>query len=174
MIYLTSQLAWGFRNEFQTLGGVPLVRGDVVMLLSPNSIVWPVIMYGCIAAGIVVSPANPACTAYELLYQFENSRSKAFVVHPRSIPTVLRVFKLQNICNVEARRRIIIDDLSTQLVVPRGFVKLSELMNKGRMEQEEPFDDAKLVNETALLYYSSGTTGKPKGVEVCSVLFFEI
>jgi acyl-CoA synthetase (AMP-forming)/AMP-acid ligase II len=140
------------------------------MLLSPNSIAWPVILYGCIAAGIKCSPANPAYTAYELLYQYENSGSKTIIVHPQSISVVLKIFELQKLSDVDARRRMIVADLWTQIDVPNGFVKLSELMDKGIMEREEPFY-GQLANETALMCYSSGTTGRPKGVEVAILAF---
>lgn len=91
---LTRKLAWGLREEFHTLGGVTLSRGDTILLLSPNSIAWPIVLYGAVAAGIKVSPANPGYTAGELLYQYEDSGAKTVVAHPASVPIVLEMFKL--------------------------------------------------------------------------------
>ena len=41
---------------------------------------------------------------------------------------------------------------------------MHDLLGKGKLVQEEKFPGEQ-ANETILLCYSSGTTGKPKGVE---------
>jgi len=46
-----------------------------------------------------------------------------------------------------------------------GLVKVSDLLTLGSLTREENFDGEKAY-ETSYLCYSSGTTGKPKGVEV--------
>lgn len=46
-----------------------------------------------------------------------------------------------------------------------GLVKVSDLLTLGSLTREENFDGEK-AHETSYLCYSSGTTGKPKGVEV--------
>lgn len=50
---------------------------------------------------------------------------------------------------------------------------LSDFIGKGKLEDEEKFDGEK-AHETAYLCYSSGTTGKPKGVEVCPILIYSL
>ena len=66
-------LGHGLRAEYAKMGGVPLGRGDVVMILSPNTVTFPVAMMGAIAAGICVSLASPAYTPRELQYQWTDS-----------------------------------------------------------------------------------------------------
>ena len=46
-----------------------------------------------------------------------------------------------------------------------GLVKMEDLLRHGKLEREERFDGVDAERETAFLCYSSGTTGKPKGVE---------
>ena len=47
---------------------------------------------------------------------------------------------------------------------PSDFVCMSDLLGKGTSEEEKFTGEQ--VNDTVILCYSSGTTGKPKGVEV--------
>ena len=75
------------------------------------------------------------------------------------------MFKQSGLDTAEARSRIIIANWGSQDKAPGGFLQLDDLLGKGRLEKEENFDGP-LSNETTLLCYSSGTTGKPKGVEV--------
>ena len=60
---------------------------------------------------------------------------------------------------------MIVMDYGLEEQAHKGFMKMTQLLGKGQLIQEERFDGA-LSNETVLLCYSSGTTGKPKGVEV--------
>lgn len=92
------------------------------------------------------------------------------------MPVVLEMFKSLGVNESEAKKRTIV--LTTSLhwaggaylpVVPiaKGFATLADFLGHGALAQEEKFD-GDLSNETVYLCYSSGTTGKPKGVEVCS------
>jgi 4-coumarate--CoA ligase len=45
------------------------------------------------------------------------------------------------------------------------LLRIEDLLRVGTLKEEAKFDGP-LANETVLLCYSSGTTGKPKGVEV--------
>jgi acyl-CoA synthetase (AMP-forming)/AMP-acid ligase II len=53
-----------------------------------------------------------------------------------------------------------------------GLIQLPSLLNQGTLRQEVLFSTKKEADETVYLYYSSGTTGKPKGVEVS--LFYPV
>ena len=169
---LALSVGWSLRNELPKLGGVSLVRGDVVMIFSRNSIAWPIMLYGGIAAGLRMTLANSAYTPRELLYQWQNSGAKAVFVQPALLPVALEMFKLLNMSLTEAKQRIIIADFGVPLAPSfKEYLVLTDLFGKGKLDQEEKFDGAQ-NQETALLCYSSGTTGRSKGVEVnsCSLL----
>lgn len=162
-------MAWGLRNELPKLGGVQLQRGDVVMVFSPNTIASPVMLFGGIAAGLRMTLANSAYTPREIEHQWSDSGAKAVLVHPDLVPVVLEAFKLMDFDYTEARRRIIVADWPA----PSGsneFIRVDDILGKGAYDREEQFN-GELANETVLLCYSSGTTGKPKGVEVCNILW---
>lgn len=127
---LVRSLAHGLRHEFSRLGGVHLSQGDTLMLLSPNStLAWHMVLHGSAAAGIRVSPANAGCTAVELLHQYEDSGSKVVATHPASLPLVLSMFRLRNVTEAHARRRIIIIDWTSENKLSQGFMTTRELMD---------------------------------------------
>lgn len=76
------------------------------------------------------------------------------------------MFELLKVDSLEARRRIVIAGWGLEDKGPSGFVQMDNLLEKGSIGEAEKFNGP-LSHETALLCYSSGTTGKPKGVEVC-------
>lgn len=79
------------------------------------------------------------------------------------------MFKLAGVDEREARKRIVIADYGLKAKAPKGFLSMGNLLGKGALVEEEKFDGI-LSHETTLLCYSSGTTGKPKGVEVGNLI----
>ncbi|KAK7444255.1 hypothetical protein VKT23_015265 [Stygiomarasmius scandens] len=149
-------------------------RGDTILLYSPNSLAWPVLVFGSIAAGLKCTFANSAYTPQELVHQYGDSRAKMVMTTPEGLTTVRDMFKGVGVSKAEADSRIII--IRNELAwaggpdapanpAEAGLLTLDELLkSKGSLAAEEKFD-GKLAKETAFLCYSSGTTGKPKGVE---------
>ncbi|ELU40892.1 AMP binding protein [Rhizoctonia solani AG-1 IA] len=160
---LSLRLAYGLQK---TLG---IQRGDTIMIFSPNSLIWPVAMLGCIAAGLKCSPANSAYTPSELAHQISDSGSGFVLVHPALLETLLKALEL---LKVAAFGEII--DGSWQVILmnfdgptPKGaggYKQLDSLLVSGKLNEEEKFD-GELSDETVYLCYSSGTTGLSKGVE---------
>lgn len=161
---LTLELAYGLRNELHANGGPSLTRGDTVMIFSPNSIAFPLMLYGIVAAGIRATLANSAYTAVELSHQYTDSCAKVVLVHPALLPVVVEMFQHLKVDPRDAQKRIIVAGWGLDTKAPKGFLQLEDLLGKGATKPER-FDGV-LSNETVLLCYSSGTTGKPKGVEV--------
>lgn len=164
---LALSCAWGLREEFAKLGGVQLSRGDTLMIFSPNTIAWPVMLFGAVAAGIRATLANSAYTPREVEHQWNDSGAKVVLVHPALLPVVLETFKGLGLSPAQAKQRIIVADwkVSPETKWSGDFIRLTDILGKGIFRVEEKFA-GELSNETAYLCYSSGTTGKPKGVEV--------
>lgn len=109
---------------------------------------------------------NSSYTPSELAHQLGNCNAKVVIVYPAFLPNLLEAFKLLGVPTHETKKRVILANWKDPaLPVPQGLVLLDDLLRVGKMEQEAAFD-GRYADETALLCYSSGTTGRAKGVEV--------
>ncbi|THH07289.1 hypothetical protein EW145_g3470 [Phellinidium pouzarii] len=165
---LTRDYAFGLRNELASRGGTRLQRGNTVMIFSPNSLAYPFLLAGSLAAGLKITLANSAYTPVELAHQYTDSNAVLIMVHPQLLPVAVKMFDYLKVNINEAKKRILLIGWNLSDKGPAGFLQVDDLLGKGLLVPEEKFDGSD-SNETALLCYSSGTTGKPKGVEVRSI-----
>ncbi|KAB2073086.1 hypothetical protein ES319_A07G060100v1 [Gossypium barbadense] len=122
-----------------------LCQNDVAFILSPPSIHIPVVYFALLSLGIVVSPANPLSSNTEIAHQIQLSKPVvAFVTSETShkIPSL-------------THGTILLDSpeflsLLTQSNIVNGLTK-SVKVNQ---------------SDTAAILYSSGTTGRVKGVMI--------
>ena len=168
-------LAHGLRNELHTANfcGPLLSRGDTVMVFSQNNLLYPIFIWGIFAAGLRATLAPSTASPNELERQWTDSKSKVMIVSLSLVQTALDTFKCMGVSPDEALNRVIVYSDGENVQLPTGFKYISyeNLSARGLLSKEELFD-GQLANQTALLCYSSGTSGKPKGVEVIPVLYF--
>jgi len=192
---LSLSLGYGLTTSHSPSQLQKLTKGDTVMIFSPNSLAWPIVLFGAVSAGLRCTLANSAYTPTELKHQWMDSGAKVAFVHPSLVGVVREMFKTGlGWEEKEVRRRVVVSgtewltgqkdegtflftlsSLSNYLIswIPLGsnpsdasLIQLPSLLNKGTLSQEVLFSSEKEANETVYLCYSSGTTGKPKGVEV--------
>ncbi|TSD50028.1 4-coumarate--CoA ligase family protein [Rhodococcus sp. KBS0724] len=123
-----------------------LCPGEVVALIGPNSARWVVAYLGCLRAGIVVTPLNTLATVDEIAKQITGSAA-ALVYCDASTATVARSgAEISGLANNSVR----------------------ELSGVSLYPDESIHAPVRLVSDPgshlAVVPYSSGTTGVPKGV----------
>ncbi|KAF9885666.1 hypothetical protein FE257_012648 [Aspergillus nanangensis] len=132
-------------------------KGDVLALYTPNSIDTPVVMWGAHWAGGVVSPANPAYTVEELVFQLKTAGAKALVTQLQFLPAASEAAKQVGI--PESHIILIGDERDPQSKI-KHFTSVRNISRATRYRKTK-IDPAK---DLAFLVFSSGTTGIPKGV----------
>lgn len=122
--------------------------GDAMLVCSPNSPAWVIVALGAMAAGGRVSGANPSYTPAELRHQLRDCGARFVFTTPALLGSV------REAAAGTACERIVVDGAA------EGCLALDELLASS---EPEPVADAD-PEGIALLPYSSGTTGLPKGV----------
>ncbi|CAL5188417.1 unnamed protein product [Lathyrus oleraceus] len=125
-------------------------QGDVVLLLLPNSIYYPIVLLGVMYLGAVVTPLNPLSSVAEIRKQAnERGVSFAFTI-PENVKK-LESFSIPNIIVPQNEKDIKYNCFSCFFNLIFGN---SDLAQRPVIKQED----------TAGIWYSSGTTGVSKGV----------
>jgi len=142
-----------------------VVKGDRVALIMRNLPEWPVAFFAAASLGAIVTPLNAWWTGAELHYGLVDSGAKVAIVdaerldrivgHLPDCPDLQVVYAARNPDACEHPRVRCIEDV---LGPVNSWSSLPDLALP--MTPLEPEDDA-------TIFYTSGTTGKPKGALGC-------
>ena len=148
--------------------------GDRVAVMMPNMLVYPVIVYGALKAGIVVVNINPLYTQRELEHVLRDSEAKLLLVWEG----VANVAAKSDLANVEKVLVTTVGDLlgfkgkiinlvtrKVKKLVPKYQIDGAKMFLEVLKENEDSKADSLdiPIESTAFLQYTGGTTGVSKG-----------
>ncbi len=120
--------------------------GDRVALIMPNVGYFPIAYYAILRLGAIVVPMNPLLKAGEVAYTWNDSGAKVAVVFP--------------LFAEEAHKAASGTGVEVIVTKPGDF----EALLAGAAPTEAVA--ARAAEDTAVILYTSGTTGQPKGAEL--------
>lgn len=135
----------------QSLG---IEKGDRVAYLAPNTIGMFEGFYGVLQLGAVIVPLNTRLQPEEYVYIINNSGAKALFVDQDLLDFILPVRD-----QLETVQTIVVHEMDQDV---DGLVAYEKWMNNYSPDPIERPEIEEL--DLATLLYTSGTTGKPKGV----------
>jgi len=145
-----AQLDRAARGVARGLREKGLQPGDKVALMIPNVPEFTIGYFGILYAGCTVVPLNVLLSAPEVTYHLQDSEARLLVAHPFFAEP--------------ARKGA--SDAGVPLVISSGDANAAESLVA--MAQGAPIElvHATEATDTAVILYTSGTTGKPKGAEL--------
>lgn len=153
-----------------------LVPGDRIAIQLPNTLQFPVAMFGAMRAGLVVVNTNPLYTEREMAHQFQDSGAKAILILANMAD------KLEKILDQTAIETVLVTELGDlhgfpkRLLINAVVKHIKKLVPRYSLPQAIPFrealakgagqrvEEASLsLEDLAVLQYTGGTTGRAKG-----------
>jgi len=153
-----------------------LTKGDRIAIMLPNTLQYPIALYGALRAGLTVVNTNPLYTARELEHQLKDSGAKVILILENFAHTLEEVIEHTNVSTVivtavgdrlgwpkSALVNFVVRHVRKQVpswTLP-NCVAFNDVLAEGSYYRFTPV--ALSHDDIAFLQYTGGTTGVAKG-----------
>jgi long-chain acyl-CoA synthetase len=156
-----------------------LKKGDRIALQMPNLLQFPITIFACLKAGLVIVNTNPLYTAEEMRHQYKDSGAKAIIIlenFASNLEKIITDTKIETvitttigdmlgglkgaITNLVVRKvKKMVPAFQLDNPIPLKTILKENLGKKGSPVTLTP-------NDNAFLQYTGGTTGVSKGAQL--------
>ncbi|QEA39539.1 AMP-binding protein [Pistricoccus aurantiacus] len=153
-----------------------LEPGDRIAIQLPNVLQYPVAVFGALRAGLVVVNTNPLYTEREMAHQFKDSGAKAIVILANMAAKLDKIIEETDIEHVVVTQLADLHPLPKRLVINAVVKYIKKMVPRYTLPQAVPFNQTLTKGralehqdvtwqreDVAILQYTGGTTGRPKG-----------
>jgi long-chain acyl-CoA synthetase len=156
-----------------------LQKGDRIALQMPNLLQFPVAIFACLKAGLVIVNTNPLYTAEEMKHQYKDSGAKAIIILENF------AYNLETILDDTEIETVILTSIGDMLGGLKGMItnfvvrKIKKMVPPFQLKQAFSLKEILKSNngkkgksielkstDLAFLQYTGGTTGVSKGASL--------
>ena len=147
------KLGWRVVSISSVLINLGIAKGDRVAIFSENRPEWAAAYFGIISAGGIILPIDTKLTDNEVQFILNDSQAKCIFVSGKYLEAIDRL-------------RIVLPHLKDIILLDKSPRTDIIQMHKLRPHRGKERDRLIYPQDTAIIVYTSGTTGVAKGVEV--------
>ena len=166
-------LVWFFQNK------TSLKKGDRIALQMPNLLQFPITIFACLKAGLVIVNTNPLYTSEEMRHQYKDSGAKAIIIlenFASNLESILGDTQIETVITTTIGDMLgLVKGAITNFVVRNvkkmvpsytisHAIPLKKILGEHKSKKGISVDITS--NDLAFLQYTGGTTGVSKGASL--------